>query len=202
MQSPTILALSDLLAGDVLLCYSSQMNEEHIEIRGYSHVAICLLDHRVLEATSGGVKVSSVNDLLDSFDHIAVLRDDRLWDPSRIFLLESFAKACNGKPFDMRGMRRLPERREAHRDDVMQEVDDYFRGKKKPRNMSSFFCSQLIAEAFIQVGIIGESAAVVLAPEITSPKSISVDRIYGQFLGYLVSHAGYTVPHGDRFRDL
>ncbi|PUE21960.1 hypothetical protein B9Z38_04320 [Limnohabitans sp. MMS-10A-160] len=200
MQSPTILALSDLFAGDVLLCYSGQMNEEHIEIRGYSHVAICLSSHRVLEADSGGVRVSMANNLLHSFDHIAVLRDDRLWDASRITSLENFAKDCVGKPFDMRGMRRVPERKEAHRDDVMREVEDYFAGMKKPRNMASFFCSQLIAESFIHVGIIDESAAVVLAPAITSPRTISEDRIYGQFIGYLVSHAGYKVPHEDRFR--
>ena len=165
----------------------------------YSHVAICLSDHRVLEADSGGVKVSTVNNLLHSFDHIAVLRDDRLWNASRITSLENFAKVCVGKPFDMRGMRRLPERKEAYRDDVMQEVEDYFAGKKRSRNMTSFFCSQLIAESFIHVGIMDESAAVVLAPAITSPRTISEDRIYGQFLGYLVSRAGYTVPHEDRF---
>lgn len=168
-------------------------------MRGYSHVAICLCNHKALEANHS-VETSTVDEVLKTFDHVAVLRDEQLWDASRLTLLEDFARAHAGKPFNFRGMKRLPERKQAHKYRVMQEVEDYFAGKTKPRYMDSFFCSQLIAEAFIHVGIIHDSAAVVLAPATTSPRTISEDRIYGRFIGYLASHAGYTVPSDDRFR--
>ena len=66
MQSPTFLAISDLFAGDVLLCYCKDMDQEHIEMRGYSHVAMCLSDHKVLEAGSI-VKISTANEILETF---------------------------------------------------------------------------------------------------------------------------------------
>ncbi|MGQ0599021.1 hypothetical protein [Aquabacterium sp.] len=168
-------------------------------MRGYSHVAICLSGNRILEASSS-VKISTVADLLVTYDHIAVLRDERLWGADQLVLLEEFAHAHVGKPFNFRGMKRLPEKKKMHADSVMQEIEDYFAGKKMPRVMDSFFCSQLIAESFIHAGIIHESAAVPLAPVTTSPKTISEDLIYGQFVGYLRLRDGYILPPDDRFR--
>jgi hypothetical protein len=201
MRHPTILNEADILSGDVLLCFSSQAVEEDIEVRGYCHAAICLSDQKVLDASEGaGVAIDSIASLWEEFDHIAVLRDLQAWDSERRAMLEAFAKAKVGVPFNRTGMLRLPTRKEAHRDSVMSDLVDYFEGKNKPRNVSGFFCSQLVAETLIHVGIIDESAAVVLAPSITSPKTIAEDRIYGQFLGFLLRYPTYNVPSDDRFR--
>lgn len=192
--------MSELVAGDVLLCYSQMMEGAHPEMDGYSHVAMCIGFGTVLSADeSGGVVTCSASDLLETYDHLAVMRSRGLWDSAAVERLQAFAAESAGKPFNRFGMLRVPSRQTEHGETVMRNLDSYFTtGVATPSTATSYFCSQLVGAAFISSGVIGESASIVLKPEIATPRGISLDAVYGQFLGYL-TRPGYKIPVGDRF---
>jgi Permuted papain-like amidase enzyme, YaeF/YiiX, C92 family len=195
-----ILAAESLLPGDTVLCYSRLMEAEHFEMAGYSHVAICLGDGDVLQADVDGVTACPTSSLLESYDHLAVLRNRETWGEDEVEKLRTFAKASVGKPFNQMGVGRLPGRQEAHKEKVMESISAYFIDGSVPiRSKASYFCSQLIAEALVVAGVIDEPASIVLDPLVTSPRGISLDAIYGRFIGYIV-RPGYQVPGDDRFR--
>lgn len=200
------LIIADIQAGDVLLCYSRMTAEEETAIgTGYSHVAIALREGRVLEASNKGVQVVSVAGLLEDYDHIAVLRElntNELWDQARLDSLEEFAAQAIGRRFNQVGLAKFPGRKESYRNDLMERVHGYFEGttREVPSNRGVYFCSELITAAFIHVGIIEQSAAVVFTPETFSPSDIAKDKAFGFFCGYVKSSSGYAVPSGDFFR--
>ena len=193
-----------VFAGDVLLCYSSMMDgEAQAEGIGYSHVAIALKDQRVSEATPSGVRISDLAHLLDEYDHIAVLRNPELWDQERLAQLEHFAAEQCGKKFNMIGMGRFPSKKEKHLASLPTRIAGYFEGTEPEvaDNREAYFCSELITAAFIHVGIIHPSAAIVFSPEVFSPSDIGSDKAFGFFQGYLVPYAGYRIPEDDHFRN-
>lgn len=198
------LKAGDLLGGDVLLCFSSMMaNEAQADGTGYSHTAIVLPDQLVLEASAAGVRMVSVATLLDEYDHIAVLRNRELWDCSRLQRLEQFALEAAGKTFNALGLKKFPERKERRQADLMDRVAGFFEGTE-PEVVSRrgvYFCSELTTAAFIDVGMIEQSAAVVFTPETFSPSDIGKDKVFGFFCGYLKSHPGYKIPEDDYFKD-
>lgn len=199
------LKISDIQAGDVLLCYSHlTAKEETASATGYSHVAIALRGGRVLEANKG-VQLVSVAGLLDDYDHIAVLREasaQELWDEERLNSLEEFASQAIGKPFNRMGLERFPARKESYRHDIMERVEGYFEGTTQQvrSNRGVYFCSELITAAFIHVGIIEQSAAVVFTPETFSPSDIAKDKVFGFFRGYVRYTQNYAIPNEDFFK--
>lgn len=200
------LKIADIQAGDVLLCYSRMTAEEETAVgTGYSHVAIALQGERVLEAASEGVHVVSTGKLLEDYNHIAVLREfktNELWDEARLSSLEKFAAQSIGKRFNQMGLAKFPGRKESYGNDLMERVHGYFEGTtlEVSTNRGVYFCSELITAAFIHVGIIEQSAAVVFTPETFSPSDIAIDKAFGFFCGYVKSTSGYVVPDGDFFR--
>jgi len=200
------LKIADIQAGDVLLCYSRMTAEEETAIgTGYSHIAIALRGERVLEAANAGVQVVTVGRLLEDYDHIAVLREfktSELWDEARLNSLDEFAAQAIGKRFNQIGLVKFPERKENYRNDLMERIHGYFEGTtpEVSSNRGVYFCSELIIAAFIHVGIIEQSAAVVFTPETFSPSEIAKDKAFGFFCGYVKSTSGYVVPDGDFFR--
>ena len=200
------LKITDIQAGDVLLCYSSMTAEEETAGRtGYSHIAIALAEERVLEASNQGVQIVPVGKLLEDYDHIAVLRElkpNELWDEARLKSLEEFADQAKDKRFNQTGLGRFPSRKESYKNNLMERVHGYFEGtaQKIPSNRSIYFCSELVTAAIIHVGIIEQSAAVVFTPETFSPSDIATDKAFGYFCGYVKSTPSYLVPDGDFFK--
>lgn len=199
------LEIADIHAGDVLLCYSRLTAEEETASgTGYSHVAITLPGGRVLQADKG-VEVVSVESLFEDYDHIAVLREataQELWDDERLKALEEFAAKAIGKPFNRIGLQRFPARKESYASDLMERVEGYFEGTtaQVQSDRGLYFCSELITAAFIYVGIIDPSAAVVFTPETFSPSDIAKDKVFGFFRGYVRHSPGYVVPNNDYFK--
>lgn len=199
------LEIGDIRAGDVLLCYSSMTAEEETAAgTGYSHTAIALSGARVLEASNGGVKIASVEKLLEDYDHIAVLREiesNSLWDTERLSSLDNFAAQAEGKGFNQIGLAKFHARKERRQNDLMERVHVYFEGTavEVTSERGVYFCSELITAAFIHVGIIAQSAAVVFTPETFSPSDVAKDKVFGFFCGYIKSSPGYVVPQGDFF---
>lgn len=84
----------------------------------------------------------------------------------------------------------------------MERVHGYFEGIEPDvkADREVYFCSELVTAAFIHVGIIDKSAAVLFTPETFSPEDIGRDKAFGLFVGYLISHSVYKVPETDHFR--
>jgi len=199
------LKVEDIQAGDVLLCYSRLTADERTAgSTGYSHVAIALPGGRALQADKG-VEVVSVESIFEEYDHIAVLREataHELWDDERLQALEEFATKQQGKPFNGMGLQRFPARKEKYADDLMERVEGYFEGTtaQVQSDRGLYFCSELITAAFIHVGIIHPSAAVVFTPETFSPSDIAKDKAFGFFRGYVKHSPDYVIPENDYFK--
>ena len=201
-MAPTILKNSEIFAGDVLICYSAMLvSKGELGGSGYSHVAIALKEGRVLESNHAGVRITIIPKLLEDYDHIAVMRNPELWNPTRLLNLEGFANESLGKKFNTQGMYRYAMRKKELLDTAMEKVKGYFEGAESDvkADRQIYFCSELVTSAFIQVGIIDKSAAILFAPEAISPEDIGRDKAFGLFCGYLISHPDYKIPLEDYF---
>lgn len=202
-MEPTILKEEELEPGDILLCYSSGLEGKSEEIKnGYSHAAINTQNNGVLESSSTGVKTTSISSLLNEYEHIAVLRNKELWSAERLEKLDEYTKEQLGKKFNSIGMYKVPNRKEKLQNEAMKRVEGYFDGSYKPPayEKTTYFCSELITSAFIHVGIIGESASILLSPDVFSPEDIGRDKAFGFFAGYIVPDDDYNIPNNDTFR--
>lgn len=199
-----ILEENNLQIGDILLCYTSQADGKVEEIQnGYAHVAICALEEKIIEASSLGVIKTNITNLLDEYDHIAVLRNNELWSVDRLQKLNDFLIKKIGVPFNKQGMYKVPKRKKEYQLENIQRIEQYFDGNCTPpiydRNL--YFCSELITSAFIHVGIIDESASILINPNTFSPEDIGKDKIFGFFIGYIVHNQEYDIPINDIFRN-
>lgn len=189
--------------GDVLLCYSSALEGKADEInQGYSHAAIYTKTNGIIESSSSGVKTTNVSSLFNEYEHVAVLRNKELWSDSRLQKLDEFTKDQIGKNFNSVGMYKVPKRKEKQDEEVMQRVEGYFEGSYNPPayERNTYFCSELVTSAFIHVGIIDESASILLSPDTFSPEDIGRDKAFGFFVGYIVPNNQYQIPENDTFK--
>ncbi|WP_269963940.1 YiiX/YebB-like N1pC/P60 family cysteine hydrolase [Pseudomonas citronellolis] len=200
MKDP-ILPHTSLQAGDVLLCYSSEFANKEDVPSGYSHVAIALNSTEILESSGAGVRKTDVTKLLEEYGHISVLRSNDLWSKDRIDSLSEFATKSLGKKFNNIGMKKVPKRKTDLATDEIRRVTCYFEGESQAPSPDRdvYFCSELVVSAFIESGIIEESASIIISPETTTPEDIVKDNIFGIFVGYLIPYDGYTVPISDIF---
>lgn len=199
---PKFINESSLQAGDVLISYARLMMGEPGCETGYSHAAIYLGSGEILESDTSGVKKSTVGDVLRVYDHIAVLRSHNLWSRSRIGRLKDFASRQIGKKFNIYALPRIEFLRQESAENSYREISDYFEGLSDPveTERNSYFCSELVASAFIDADIITESAAILLKPETLLPIDIAQDKIFGFFVGYIAQDSAYSVPDDDWFR--
>jgi uncharacterized protein YycO len=198
-----ILKTTDVLPGDVLLAYASIMSEEiYSQPIGYSHASIAISEGRVLDASGSGVHIIELSSLFDEYDHLAVLRASLTWSARRLQLLEQFAIAHDGKKFNRDGLKGAPDKIRSLEKDWRGRLERFFTQSAPPDRPShdAFFCSELVARAFVDVGIIDESAEIVLSPETIYPSKIGLDKVFGFFQGYLIRDDGYKVPEEDHFR--
>ncbi len=198
-----ILNNESLKAGDIVLCYSSIMLEEIDGIKyGYSHVAICVNEEEILESVAAGVKKTNINNLLNEYNHVAVLRGEDLWSNDRIAKLNQYAGESIGKPFNADGLKMYRVIKEEYKEAAMERVHGYFEKIVVPSSgdNNKYFCSELVTSAFIKVGIIHESAAIIFAPETFLPEDIGQDKVFGFFIGYIIPYDDYKIPENDYFQ--
>lgn len=201
-MTSNILNKESIKDGDVLLCYSAELHGKDSSVEnGYSHAAICIHDSQIIESSAGGVKITNIEKLCEEYGHIAVLRNDGLWNEGRLEALKEFSSECIGKKFNSIGMGKYEARKKAYVDTSTERVKGYFEGTvpSSPSDRDVYFCSELITSAFIRAGIIGESASILFAPETQSPEDIGKDKVFGFFAGYIVSYPGYEIPKNDMF---
>lgn len=204
-SEPHRLNPGDLVLGDVVLGYSS-MTASEMRVQtgcGYSHAAICIAPSLLADASGGGVRRVEVVDLMNEYDHLAVFRQPYRWSRNRADLLHEFvdSRIRSGARFNGIGMRELPARKSEHDVNVYGALENFFEGSvAAPSSLRErYFCSEFVAAAFVHVGTIDSSAAVLLDPAVTSPGGLSEEPAYGYFAGYLLPNPGYAIPDGDDF---
>ncbi len=201
-----IIDKSDLKPGDILLCFTSSgdLNNkvQGVTGSGYSHAAICINGDVVGEALRGGVRKTKIEDILDEYEYVALLRQPDCWNATRLKKLESFVdQAINDRvAFNFEGIKNFVDANKESRITEIQRITDYFEGKSDPvvPEKGQYFCSELVAAVFIHVGIIEQSAATVYSLEVTSPADLR-DPTYGSFVGYLVICKKFEIPSDDEF---
>ncbi len=194
---------SDIKPGDVILCYSPEMREARPgRESGYSHAAICCANEIILESAGGGVRLTSLQKLLDEYSHLAIVRNTHAWDADRLAVLNQFALSSVGKKFNLEGLKKYDEQRAESLTSQLERIKTYFDNPKtfsfEPSN--ELFCSQLVVTAFIVTGIIGASAIPVFSPEIFLPQDLANDGAFGFFIGYLIPYPGYKLAPDDYFK--
>ncbi len=206
MQSnnPFILKPDDVRAGDIVLCFSRMTAEQAKTITGcsYSHACIALGGVLVAESTTRGVRETLLEDLMEEYDHLAVLRQPDVWTADRVNALRTFIKqvVSSGARFNFDGVRNFEFRRHEHEAQVMYKVAQYFDGNTTaPAGARErYFCSELVAAAFVHLGIVHPSAAVAFDPAVSSPAQLN-DGAYGFFAGYIVPREAYNIVDHDDF---
>ena len=201
-----IICKTDLKPGDILLCFTSSgdLNNKFQGVTGsgYSHAAICINVDNAGEAFRGRVRKSQIELILDEYEHVAVLRQPDCWNTARLKMLESFIdQAINdGAKFNVEGVKNFEAAKEESQITEIQRITDYFKGISVPvvPERSKYFCSELIAAAFVHLGIIEQSAATVYSPEVTSPADLR-DPTFGSFVGYLKRCQDSEIPSDDEF---
>lgn len=205
MHMPKILNICDVIPGDVLLCRSDYCGAYVSEVTGskYTHAAICVRERLAAEASGLRVKEVEIERLVNTYDHVAVLRQPECWSPRRVEVLQNFIEATISRKagFNCAGMRTFEDRKREHEELLSEKLNAFF---DQPSNRHSvdaeaYFCSQFVAAAYVAVGVIGQSAAVVYEPSILSPRDLAQDLTFGAFLGYLIPYAEYEIPEDDEF---
>lgn len=194
--------VNEVIPGDVLVAYSSSFAEKS-SMLGYSHAAICCCEGIVSESCRKGVRKTTIDAMLKEYEHIAVFRQIHLWSPNRIRKLNEFvddAIAAQAK-FNVQGIRDYENARIEHDANLLEKLTGYFDGSLRSPSpvQGAYFCSELVAAAFIAVEILTPSAAVVFDPRIMSPLDVARDATYGLFVGYIIPYDGYTVSREDAF---
>lgn len=149
------------------------------------------------------MRKTTIDDMFGEYEHIAVFRQIDLWSPTRIQQLNDFIDAAisNKARFNSQGIRDYEKAKVDHEVNLLEKLTDFFDGSLKLPipDQESYFCSELVAAAFIAVGILAPSAAVVYDPRVMSPLDVARDSTYGIFLGYIVPYEGYAVSQDDAF---
>jgi len=201
MNEAVMLSEGDLRPGDVLVGFAMLSKGEQGCETGYSHSAVYLGAGDILESDAQGVQISTIDHMMLAYDHFAVLRASETWSDSRLARLRRFAEQHVGKKFNSIGIHRIDYRKEEEDETSQQQVEAYFAGRGVPvaTDRPIYFCSELVVSAFLDVGIIDASAAMLFKPETKYPMDIARDKAFGFFVGYIPKSKAYVIPDDDWF---
>ncbi len=204
-------SISELRAGDVLLCYGgAKFNPigkaiSHVTNSEYTHAAICIDSCTAAESTVlGGVAKAKAQDIVKRYDHVAVFRQPDAWEPSeRVRAMNAFIDSiiASKAKYNLHGVIAYIKEHRDHQLSLTEQLHAFFAGKPSPKltEKSNYFCSELVADCFVATGFIAPSAAVVYKPEYTSPGALGRDVTFGTFYGYVSAVTNYSVPATDEF---
>lgn len=206
-----IVSVSELRAGDVLLCYGAAKLDPISKVitqvtnSNYTHAAICIDSYTAAESTLlGGVAKVKTQDLVNRYDHVAVLRQPDAWSSQqRVQAMNTFIDTiiASKAMYNLCDVVAFKERSEVHQLSLNEQVKAFFDGAylSVPVVKGSYFCSELVVSCFVITGFIDPSAAVVFNAKVTSPGDLGRDPVYGTFYGYVTALPNYSVPVSDEF---
>ena len=193
---------SSVLPGDILLGYSRDIaGSEEGAITGYCHSAFYVAENEVIESCSSGVRVTNIDNLLEEYNYLAVMREE-LRSDTQIAKISAFLQQQIGRKFNRLGLKKYEVRKKKSLENSSKKVNSYFSADnftpvKTDREV--YFCSELIVAGFIDAGIIGESASMLFEPETLSPEDMARDKLFGFFVGYLLPYPDAQIAEDDIF---
>ena len=206
-KQPTILTCNELKAGDILLCFTKMLAGQFSQAKtsGYVHAAICVSETEMAECMYGGVSKKAINNnsVIKNcdYEHVAVFR--KIWSPESLNKLNTFIdnRISSGVKFNHDGLNNIDANISQHAESLHENIEKAFAGTFIPESpiKDSYFCSELIVAAHIEIGFIGEKAATIYNPKTFPPEKLGQELVFGALVGYLICEEGYEIPKTDIF---
>lgn len=210
LDPPSPIDKSELRAGDILLHYHSAWNLVGRFIAWktkspYTHASIYLGDNKIAEAVPKWIRTYDLDKAIKQSKYIVVLRSQMGFGPERTHLLRIFIDNLikRRSRYDFPGAWAL--RNTAVNNEVdtnaLHKLATYYESAPFPkdRTRNSYFCSALVASCYCAVGIIEESAEVVLNPKLFTPIGLADEPSFGYPYGYLMNE-GTVIDTDDKFQ--
>lgn len=142
-----------------------------------------------------GLTTTSLSALIVRYGHVAVLRQPMPPRVQEVKILSDFVSKLKGRSwYALRKAITSPNLGRSRSSQHQQLLTQYFAGKAPKREIKrSYFCSEFVAECFIEMGYLHESAAVIYWPEGMTPGDLVRDNTFGVVAGFI--HAPrYVMP--------
>jgi len=212
-EKPILLNAVDVQPGDVLLCncgpYSdfSQRRIEDVTGSPYVHAAISVGAGMVAESTTGGLQQVSLAELLERYAHVAVFRSSYVWSEDRVRKLKAFVEReiQRQAKYSFIGAFKLLWKPKKHAATIHQQLQDFFNRAPESKKKVVFFghkryfCSEFVAQCFIEAGFTEGAGAVFFRPDVQTPAALGRDWLYGVLVGFITNKNDYVVPAEDEF---
>lgn len=199
---PHFILPKDLRPGDVLAYFNDYARQEFIEDghsdRYYCHSGICVETGKIAHMGVKGLATETPEHILSTYDYAIVLRQQFVWKPYNIGLLQSFVEEmlCKDVTFDSKGVEEVNDQNRRINAKLTSILEKYFKNKEEKviqtpshKSESSFFCSDFVVCAFFEAEIFDESALQT----VYQPKAMNTDSLvkeqgtFGEFIGYLMN---------------
>ena len=187
---PTKLKASQVKAADVLFCFGGKAHVPWQIISygssgPYVHVAICIKTNCVSEATTEGVCQSSLDDLINRYQHVAVTRCRGIKGiPMLSRKVTNYCRSHiqNSTKYDYIGAALSPlyEMVELSFSRAFLRLPNF----RWPTSKNRTFCSQFVLQAFVEGGYFPSNYHALGA---RSPTALAEDNCF-ELVGYLTRH--------------
>lgn len=202
----------DLLPGDVLVCFDSQISQfmrstPYGEDRYYCHSGLCIgVDEIAHSDASKGVDVVTVLEFISSYQYAVVKRRVCGWHPQTLARLIYFCRQTKGVAgFNYSGLASANEERYEHSIDLYNRLNGVLTSPNYPipqPSSAGYFCSEFVVWAFYNSGLFSDSMLVHEMPSGKTTDEIAKDRgTYGDVVGYIPGTDFDGIPEDDRFRN-
>ncbi len=201
----------ELKAGDVLICHKRTcLSPIRAAIKSftsseYTHAAIALGNNKIADSIKPRVRITKAVDFFNEYDHVAVFRRDEYWDSLRATELNAYIETLveeSSKYNAIGAMKAYTDRNKENSPKLYKFVEYLDENFNDQKEQEKFFCSQLVVQCFIEVGIIDESVtdySTFLNPKLVYLIDLSKDSIFGFHYKYIKFKLEYEVPENDEF---
>jgi hypothetical protein len=190
----------------MILCVLSGREARLVEKRTgskYTHAGICYSPTEIVEVTLDGIRKTSVEGFVSECVHAAVFRNPVVWTHNRIGRLQHFLDDLIGKQatYNLDGAHTLRSRQHDHQLTLLAKVKAYFVDglEPEPHKKLEYFCSELVAACFVEVGFITPAAAVAFQSDTYSAGDLGKESVFGFFVGYLKPTPDTVIPVDDEY---
>jgi hypothetical protein len=211
-----LIQVHELRPGDVLLCWPKRPDPIATVIQistknPYVHAAIVHSTTPPMCAEvrfqgglfgRGALRLTGMNEFINRYQHVAVLRHPDAWPPISVSRLHRFVSNCLGRTrYKAEKTMRIQKRRDRRWINATEHLNAFFEGKVRiPRKSNAFYCSEFVVRCFIEGGYLDDSAAILYWPEDTAPGHLLVDNTFGFLVGYLSCLSAYKIPEDEPLR--
>jgi hypothetical protein len=200
-----IIKLSDLEAGDILLCVGAGRQASIVTAKtksSYTHSAICYSPTEVAHIGDNVEKVPT-RDFIQAFNYIAAFRGPDFWTEQSLSKLRVFidGKVGTDTAYDEEAARSLMKRQKIHQIESFEKLRAHFEdGIPEPEhNKTKYICSEFVTACLAEVGIWGDGMKTSRQPDTLHPGNQGHDASFGYLVGFLRADPATVIPDDDEF---